>query len=138
MPSGSCWCGQIKYEFKGDPAVVALCHCISCQKISGGTNTANVAVKKDQLTVTTGTPKSYSQKHESGMTLTIFFCETCSTILYKHATAEMFAEFSLIQAGTLDGGDKGELSKPGVEMYVKERMPWLSGIHEVAQKQEFV
>ena len=32
MAKGSCMCGQVTYEYEGEPAVTALCHCIDCQK----------------------------------------------------------------------------------------------------------
>ena len=94
-------------------------------------------MKNDQLTVTSEALKSYSQTHESGMTLTIFFCETCGSVIYKQATGEMFANLSLVQAGTLDGPEKASISKPAVELYVRERMPWLFAVSGVAEKQDF-
>ncbi|KAK5627130.1 hypothetical protein RRF57_002845 [Xylaria bambusicola] len=27
-------CGNIRYQFTGEPAVTALCHCVDCQKVS--------------------------------------------------------------------------------------------------------
>ena len=31
MLKGSCLCGGVKYEIKGEPIIVAHCHCIDCQ-----------------------------------------------------------------------------------------------------------
>lgn len=28
-------CGAINYEYTGEPAVTALCHCVDCQKWTG-------------------------------------------------------------------------------------------------------
>ncbi|KAL7947569.1 Mss4-like protein [Trichoderma barbatum] len=135
--SGSCWCGNVKYEFEGDSKHVILCHCLTCQKLSGATNTANIPIAREKLTVTSGSPKNYTQKHENGFNLTAFFCGDCGTLLYKQADADMFATVSLIQAGTLDGPAKDKVSQPAAELNVKLRQPWLAGVSAAAQKEEF-
>ena len=33
--AGSCHCGRIRYEGDVDPALVTICHCTDCQKLSG-------------------------------------------------------------------------------------------------------
>ncbi|KAL7934693.1 Mss4-like protein [Trichoderma chlorosporum] len=137
MPSGSCWCGNIKYEFTDDSAPVILCHCLSCQKISGSTNTANIRAPRDKLTVTSGSPKSHTQKHEDGFNLKIFFCPDCGTTLYKQADADLLSAFSLVQAGTLDGPTKVKIHQPAAELNVKVRQPWLVAAGEAAQMQGF-
>ncbi|KAL7793743.1 Mss4-like protein [Trichoderma ceciliae] len=137
MSPGSCWCGNVKYELTGDSTHVVLCHCLSCQKISGGTNTTNIPVAKDRFTVTSGSPKSHTQRHENGFNLTVFFCGDCGTIVYKQADLEMFANLSLVQAGTLDGPAKDKISQPSSELNVSLRVPWLVEVSAAAQKQGF-
>ncbi|KAL6872121.1 Mss4-like protein [Trichoderma novae-zelandiae] len=137
MPSGSCWCGNVKYEFEGDSSNVILCHCLSCQKITGMLHTANIPVARDKLTITSGSPKSYTQKHEDGFKLTVFFCDNCGSALYKQGDAEMFAPVSLVQAGTLDGPAKDKVSAPSTELNVKLRASWLAEVRGAAQKQGF-
>ncbi|KAK4073152.1 uncharacterized protein Triagg1_5432 [Trichoderma aggressivum f. europaeum] len=137
MSSGSCWCGNLKYEFEGDSKHVILCHCLTCQKLSGTTNTANIPIARDKLTVTSGTPKSHTEKHEDGFNLTKFFCGDCGTTIYKQADADMFAPVSLVQAGTLDGPAKDKVSQPVAELNVKIRQPWLAEVGSAAQKQGF-
>lgn len=115
-----------------------MCHCLSCQKISGGTNTANIPVAREKLTVTSGTPKSHTQKHEDGFNLTKFFCGDCGTAIYKHADADMFQDISLVQSGTLDGSARDKISKPSSELNVKLRASWLAEVSTAVQKQGFV
>jgi len=50
----------------------------------------------------------------------------------------MFTDLSLVQAGTLDGPEKAKISKPMAELYVKERMPWLSAAGGVIERHEFI
>lgn len=32
---GSCHCNQVRYEAEIDPALVNICHCVDCQKLTG-------------------------------------------------------------------------------------------------------
>lgn len=34
---GGCACGAVRYEVRGEPLVVGLCHCADCRKESGST-----------------------------------------------------------------------------------------------------
>jgi len=138
MPSGSCWCGNVKYEFAADSTRAVLCHCLSCQKISGGTNTVNIPIAREKLTITSGIPKSHTQQHEDGFMLTIFFCGDCSTVIYKEADADIFATISLVQSGTLDGSSKDKFNQPLSELNVKSRASWLAEVNAAVQKQGFV
>lgn len=88
--------------------------------------------------MTSGTPKSHTQKHEDGFNLTKFFCGDCGTAIYKHADADMFQDISLVQSGTLDGSARDKISKPSSELNVKLRASWLAEVSTAVQKQGFV
>ncbi len=36
MIKGSCACGRVQYQTEGQPLAVNACHCITCQRASGG------------------------------------------------------------------------------------------------------
>jgi hypothetical protein len=74
MPTGSCMCGGIKYEYTGEPQVTALCHCTDCQKWSGGAYTSNIVVPRTDFKVTSGKPKEYAAVGNSGKKNNHFFC----------------------------------------------------------------
>lgn len=88
--------------------------------------------------MTSGTPKSHTQKHEDGFDLTIFFCGDCGTTIYKQADGDMFENVSLVQSGTLDGSARDKISKPSSELNVKCRTSWLAEVSNAVQKQGFV
>lgn len=94
-------------------------------------------VPKENFHVTAGSPKQYDATHESGMALSIHFCDTCGTPLYKTADRESFLGKVIVQAGTLDDASMLDHAKPGMELYVKHRVGWLSELGEVQQNQEF-
>ncbi|KAJ5159741.1 uncharacterized protein N7482_006745 [Penicillium canariense] len=137
MPSGSCFCQKLKYEFTGEPEGVAICHCLSCQKISGSTNTLNLIIPVDRVHFTVGSPKTCTESHEIGMKITLHFCGNCGGVLYKTADLDMFAGKAVVQIGTLDDATAIKQAKPDMELWTKYRAPWLPSLEGVVQKTEF-
>src|ERR1700742_178026 len=41
---GACHCGRIRYEAEADPRRTVICHCTSCQTMSGAPYRVNVSV----------------------------------------------------------------------------------------------
>ncbi|KAJ5520814.1 hypothetical protein N7463_001267 [Penicillium fimorum] len=135
MPTGSCLCHNLKYEYTSEPVTKATCYCLSCQKISGGTNTLNLLIPEDKFRVIEGTATSYTEMHESGMKLTVNFCSKCGCSIYK--THEKFPGMVVILAGTLDAPNALEQSKPEAELYSQHRVGWLPTFGWAEQRVEF-
>jgi len=103
MPTGSCMCGDISYEYTGEPAVTALCHCSDCQKWSGGGTQSMVGVPSSAFNVTKGTPKSFTTiGADSGKEHARFFCGNCGSSLYSQPAS--MPGVTIIRAGGLDNG----------------------------------
>lgn len=114
----------------------ALCHCQTCRKVSGGTNTVNFAIPDPNFTLTQGNPKTFETEHETGMKITLFFCPECGTALWKEADSDAFKGLKLVQAGTVS--DVSQLQKGmDTELWVTYRVPWLAAIDGVEQKSQF-
>ncbi|KAH7142677.1 Mss4-like protein [Dactylonectria estremocensis] len=134
--TGGCLCGACAYSYAGNPAIRALCYCGPCRKISGGTNTVNVGVPEADFSVTKGQPKSYAMQHQWGLTLSIFFCPECATVLWKTATDAGLQGMKIVQAGTLS--DVSQLNeKIDVEFYSPERPSWLTPVDNADQRAQF-
>jgi len=75
------------------------------------------------------------------MTLTLHFCSRCGNTIYKEADAEAFKGVVIVQAGALDAAP-GEMGladvKPGVELWVKQRVEWIKAFEGLGQCQEFL
>jgi hypothetical protein len=168
MHTGSCLCGSLKYEFEGEPAMKvspfdlsvieppdtrslllwftdtapilqAICHCLSCRKLSGSTFTTNILVPEAKFKITSKSqPKnSFSDVHEAGMKITPEFCAECGTAVMKKLTGP-FLGMVIVQCGTLDDKDElALLAKPDAELWIKYRVPWLAPIEGTQQCQEF-
>lgn len=116
----------------------ALCHCLACRKISGGTSTFTLAIPKDNYRVTSGTPKTYSVKQESGVVFDLSFCGDCGTMMSKEAQGDAFPGLKIVTAGTIDGKEGVESIKPGAELYLKHRVSWVPEIAVQARCRNFL
>ncbi|KAL4780305.1 Mss4-like protein [Aspergillus varians] len=135
MPTGSCLCHALKYEYTSEPTTKATCHCLSCRKISGGTHTVNLLLPADKFRVTSGTAIKYTETHESGKKLTVNFCSICGCAVYK--THELFPGMVVILAGTLDEPGALEQAKPEAELYSQHRVKWMPEFEWAEQRVEF-
>ncbi|OBT75130.1 hypothetical protein VF21_05479 [Pseudogymnoascus sp. 05NY08] len=136
MPSGSCWCGNLKYEFSGEPLDKATCHCLTCRKVTGSAFSVNALLPRAAVKVTSGSPKTFAKAHENGMVMTVTFCPECGTTIFKEADAVAFADMVVVQTGTMDGEGVDEMG-PQAELWVKHRAEWMPTVVGAVQKQEF-
>ncbi|RAQ73517.1 hypothetical protein AFCA_008002 [Aspergillus flavus] len=136
MPTGSCLCQAVKYEYDVEPLSKAVCHCLTCRKLSSGSS-ANLLIPESHFRITSGSPKTYSMTHESGMNLTTRFCENCGSLLYKTGDREGFEGAVIVLAGTLDNTEDFEKAKPEAEFFVKHRVGWWPGLGFATQLKEF-
>jgi hypothetical protein len=161
MPSGRCLCDTLRYEYSGEPVMKVrkyndhltillrptgiyrwhtqqvLCHCLTCRKISGSTNTVCLLVPEQNFRFTSGNPKKTTVTHETGMKITLSFCGDCGNTLCKQADAEAFQGHTIVCAGTLDDDDHLKIAQPMGELWVKYRASWLPEIAGAKQYQEF-
>jgi hypothetical protein len=101
MHRGGCLCGIVRYEIKGDPLRVTICHCKFCQRATGAAYMVEPIFQQSDLQVTKGTPTIYNHRSEgSGKIVHVHFCAGCGTKLYL--TFERFAGICGVYAGTFD------------------------------------
>lgn len=72
---GECFCGAVKYDIKGEPQVMAICHCNDCRHWSAGpVNTASLWPSSD-VSVTQGADKIGTYNKTPGSSRK--FCRIC-------------------------------------------------------------
>ncbi|KAL3457256.1 Mss4-like protein [Aspergillus heterothallicus] len=136
MPTGSCLCQSVKYQYKGDALSKAVCHCRTCQKFSSGSS-VNLLIPQDHFRITSGHPKEHNHTHETGMHMTMHFCPECGVMLYKTADREEFRGAVVLLAGTLDEPHALDAAVPEAEFFVGERAKWWRPVEGVQQLQGF-
>ncbi|TAK51154.1 MAG: GFA family protein [Gammaproteobacteria bacterium] len=76
--SGSCLCGRVRLEVRGDLGPADACHCVQCRKQSGH-YFASANVPRDALTVT---GREHLSWHQSSAAIRRGFCSTCGSFLF--------------------------------------------------------
>lgn len=85
MHTGSCCCGEVKFEVARPPSMLAMCHCSRCRKLGVG---ALAFVKREDLTVTSGQESIGTYKPEAPFKYVRNFCAKCGTGLGEILSTE--------------------------------------------------
>ena len=119
MLRGSCACGRIRYEIRGDLlGPVTYCHCWRCRKHSGSSFGTTVGVKARDLVFLSGEDALASWESSPGISR--FFASCCGSPIHKRdSTTPEILSFRL---GTLD-------TNPGktaaLHFMLGSKVPWL-------------
>jgi hypothetical protein len=128
----------LKLESYGADSIAQVqCHCETCQKISGGAFTVNVMVHKKDVKITQGKSnlRTFTKKHVLGNDLTIYFCDTCSSNVWKNLHAGPTEDLYVIQTGTLNGVDGklgADVEPPTEEGFPDCRAAWLPKVSNLS------
>ncbi|MCJ1324528.1 hypothetical protein MMC10_001190 [Thelotrema lepadinum] len=114
MPTGSCLCGKLRYEYTGEPAG---------KKISGSAFSVNALIPEDTFKVTSGKPSEYTKTADSGEQITSFFCAECGSTPWRET--KTFEGNKILKAGTLDNKTDLDTLKPAAELYNGNRSSWI-------------
>lgn len=129
---GECFCGEVTFEAELDPTRVGLCHCIDCQKVSGGAFRMIAIVDAAGFKITKGTPATFIKTAESGNRRVQAFCGTCASALYACADVDNPPNYNL-RVGVLD---RREDLTPHFEAWRQSALDWvkIDGAHRQFNK----
>lgn len=77
----SCSCGQLIVRTRGEPVRVSICHCLACQRRTGGVFAAQAQFPEDAVTIA-GASTSFVRIGDEGGVATFHFCPTCGCTVY--------------------------------------------------------
>jgi hypothetical protein len=99
MLRGSCACGRIAYEIRGElVGPLTYCHCWRCRKHSGSSFGTTAAVKAADFRIVAG--QELLSEWESSPGVHRLFASCCGSPLYKRQ--EALPELLGLRLGTLD------------------------------------
>lgn len=98
--TGGCQCGEVRYEVRGKPVDLYVCHCGECRKQSSSAFGISVIVRAADLRLLSGTPKIWSRGATVAGSLDCAFCPTCGSRIY-HGNSDS-GETVSIKGGSLD------------------------------------
>lgn len=114
---GSCLCGNIAYEVKGEFEHFFFCHCKSCRKDTGSAHAANLFSATAELKWLKGEEdvKTFNYKNSGHIKS---FCPKCSSAL---PNIQMEGKLLVVPAGSLDS----DLDiTPTGHIYLGEKANW--------------
>ena len=114
--AGGCICGAVRYDAKGQPVMVELCHCRSCRHAVGAPLMAWAAFRRSEFAIRTGAPTTY----ESSLGLERTFCGRCGTSLTL--ADDRFLDEIYVSLGSFDDA---ELLPPEFHIWHSHRLSWL-------------
>ncbi len=98
--TGGCQCGDIRYEIRGEPVDLYVCHCRECQKQSSSAFGISLLVKSSDLVLLRGAPKVWTRPATLGGSLDCEFCPRCGSRIW-HGDPQRDAVVS-VKGGSLD------------------------------------
>lgn len=119
MLTGSCACGSVRYEVRGElVGPITLCHCWRCRKHSGSSFGTTSVVTATDLVFVAG--EELLKSWESSTGVYRFFAGCCGSPIFKRddASPNMLG----FRLGTLDT-DPGR--KVDLHFMVISKVPWL-------------
>jgi hypothetical protein len=118
---GGCTCGAVRFEVRGEPKKVGLCHCLECRKETGSPFLfyADWPLSAFQCT---GSPAEFAGRS---------FCSFCGSRLFHLDRAKGEAE---ILVGALDDAPSDLI--PTREGWIKRREHWLAPLGTAGQFHE--
>lgn len=114
---GRCNCGAVRITARGAPERVGLCHCLTCQRETGGPCMAFAVWPADAVTVV-GETREWGENAYRRR-----FCASCGSRVTGANDGEDEAE---IRLGVFEGGGRGLV--PDYELWTVRRQPWLSQV----------
>jgi hypothetical protein len=122
--TGSCLCGEVKYEVIGEFESFYLCHCNRCRKDTGSAHAANLFSLSAQLKWLSGqeSVKTYnlpSTRHSKS------FCTNCGSAL---PVVQDNGKLLVVPAGSLD---TVVLKKPNAHLFLASKAEWDKNLEQV-------
>jgi hypothetical protein len=129
MLHGSCLCGKVRYEIRGEPLIMYYCHCGTCRKATGSAFATNIALRTEDLQIVAG--REALASFESSPNKRRYFCSGCGSPIYSHGEATR--GIVSVRCGTLDDDPA---VRPAVHGYVASKASWYDIHDDLPQKPE--
>lgn len=117
---GGCHCGAVRYRLTSRPMFTHCCHCLDCQKQTGGAFAINALIESSRVEMLKGEPKPYAMPTDSGRPHDIYRCEQCGVALWSDYGRRKYLYF--VRVSTLD---RPHAIVPDVHIFTRNKVPWV-------------
>lgn len=118
MRTASCSCGQLKVSCEGEPIRISICHCLACQRRTGGVFATQARWPSERVTVE-GQAQTYVRVGDAGSSATFRFCPTCGVTVYWDSDGVPGMIYVPVGAFA-----DPTFPPPTVSVYANRRHPW--------------
>ena len=118
VTEGSCLCGDVAYEIRGEPMRMINCHCERCRLGRSAAHATNVFYKVDAFRFTRGEAGVREYKVPDAKFHTVAFCSRCGSKVPRISAERGIV---VVPAGSLDT-DPG--IRPMAHIFVANKAPW--------------
>ena len=123
---GGCFCGRIRYEARGTPRNVTVCHCADCRRATGSAVVGWMTLRPSELHYVFEMPRTFS----SSPGVKRSFCPGCGTSLtYRR---ERLDEVDV----TIASLDDPEAMPPADHVWTVKRLRWVQVADGLPQYEE--
>lgn len=117
MHNGSCLCGAVKYEVRGDLGQGVYCHCSRCRKASGSAFASNAIVAAKDFVVVKG--EDSLKKFSTPAGVHRLFCANCGSPIVS--SRDSLPDVVRLRLGTLDTPVP---AAPSAHIFVASKAAW--------------
>ena len=117
MLRGTCLCGKVKYEIRGEPRLMYYCHCGICRKANGSAFATNMIVLAEDFLLVSG--RELLTAFESSPDKHRYFCSACGSPIYSQA--KLTRSIVSVRCGTLE---TDPILRPSIHAHVASKAPW--------------
>jgi hypothetical protein len=117
MHTGSCLCGTVKYEVRGDLGTAVYCHCSRCRKASGSAFGSNAVVAVKDFAVVKGEDSLKTFSTPQGVHR--MFCANCGSPIISRR--DSLPDVLRLRLGTLDTAVP---AAPSAHIFVASKAEW--------------
>jgi hypothetical protein len=118
LTHGSCLCGKIAFEAKGEPIRINHCHCSRCQKSRGTGHATNLVLPISGFRFERGAELIRTYRVPDAKFFAHVFCSECGSTLPRVDEARQIV---IVPMGSLDDDPK---VRPERHIFVDSKAPW--------------
>ena len=121
----NCSCGQLRVTCEGEPARISMCHCLECQRRTGGAFGGQARYRRDQITIA-GNSTHYVRSSDSGNSVSFQFCPICGSTVFWERQAS--PDFIIVAVGAFADPT---FPAPKVSVWEEGRHDWLGMLSDM-------
>lgn len=129
--TGSCHCGSVQFELKGNPKLTVNCHCDECKKRNGSAFSTYMAVSDGDFVLTKG--ELSLKKYEIKSVGIKYFCSECGSPIYNNNYR--FPGLYMLFYGAFK---QPENYKPSYNVFCESKHNWVDAISDITSFQKSI